>query len=153
MTRPVPATVETSYRLWLAAIAVGVLSGVVAFFLVDELTAAAGGAPLPELPPDQARTATLLAGLFAVLVAAGFVALAVFVVRRMRAGRGWARLVLTLLGGLTAGYGLLGLGETFALFGAGAAGAVYALLSLVQLVLLVAAIVAMYRRGAAEYFS
>jgi hypothetical protein len=153
MTPAVPAAVETSYRLWLATIATGVLSGFAAFFVLDELVAASGGEPLPELPPGEARTATLLSGVFALLVTAAFVALALLVVNRMRAGRRWARLVLTLLGGLTVVYGLLGLGDTLVLFGAGLAGVLFALLSVLQLVLLVGAIVFMYRPDAGAYFS
>lgn len=153
MTPAVPAAVQTSYRLWLGTIAAGVLSGFTAFFLLDELVAASGGKPLPELPPAEARTATLLTGVFAVLVAAVFVALALLVVNRMRAGRSWARLVLTVLGGLTVVYGLFGLGRTLALFGAGFAGALFALLSVLQLALLVPAIFLMYRRDATAYFS
>ena len=149
----VPAAVETSYRLWLATLAAGVLSGFAAFFVLDELVAASGGEPLPELPPGEAWTATLLTGVFALLVTAAFVALALLVVNRMRAGRRWARLVLTVLGGLTVVYGLFGLGDTLALFGAGLAGALFALLSVLQLALLIGAIFFMYHRDAAAYFS
>jgi hypothetical protein len=144
-----PATVESAYRLWRAAAAVSVSASLLSVLIVDDLQAVRG----TPLPPGPDTASTLLAGavigaLLTVLVSAIVLALAA----RMRAGTSWARTVLAVLGAGVVAVGLLTLGGTLALFGAGALGALVGLLSLANIVLVALAVSAMFRPPAGAYF-
>ncbi len=81
----------------------------------------------------------------------------IFVCIQMRAGQNWARITLTVLGGIGALLGLFGLiGGLIAGIGFSVYGSVYDILnlvlSLVATALLIAAIVLMYRPNANPYF-
>lgn len=123
-----PPPVRRSFALWLAAVAVGVVGSVVA--LVGTPTAAGG-----------------VAGLVL-----GMVILALFVwcAFKLREGLSWARLVLTIVGGLSALFSVVGL-----LLSAGLGvsfGAVSTVANLLQAALIVAAIIYAYQPEASAYF-
>lgn len=150
-----PKEVRTSFLLWLAYLGLGLIGAVIGFLSLESVinsTLERSGVDASSLPPgtlDAARAGALVG------VSIGLVLLALVVgaVFQMRKGRNWARIVLTILGGLSALSLILGffsLGTTLSL---GALGVVSVLLSVVQFVLLVAAIVFMYRGAAQPYFA
>jgi hypothetical protein len=127
---PAPAPVQRSFVLWLAAVAVGLVGSVVAL-VEDPTVGAAGGA------------AGLVVGL---VVLALFVACAV----KLRQGLHWARLTLTIVGGISVLVTVVGL-----LLSAGLGigfGAVSTIANLVQAALIVAAIISAHQASAGAYF-
>lgn len=112
-TRPAPPrAVRTAFTLWIASIFVGLLAGTLSFVLTNPLAAsrqrmhdnATSGVSQAQL--DTILNASLIIGaVFGVL----FLALEVFFVVKMRAGRNWARIVLTVLAGLDVLVTLLGI--------------------------------------------
>jgi hypothetical protein len=122
-----PAPVRRSFVLWIAAVVVGLV---------------ASGVSLAEAPAAAAPTG-LVVGLLVLVL---FVGCAV----ALRRGRAWARLVLTVVGGLSVLVTVLGLllsagqGVTF--------GAVSTVAGLVQAALIVAAILSAHRAGANAWF-
>lgn len=145
-----PSDVRTSHVLWLVFAGVWAVLTLLAFLSLDQLVAsvAAQSPPQPELDAEQFEA--LLSGTFItifvmLLVVAGLV---VLFAMKMRAGRNWARIVLTVIGGFGVLFALLNL------VGAGVAGAGWfgLLVNLVQLVGIGAAIFLMYRPAANAYF-
>lgn len=146
-----PADVQTSFKLWIADIVIGVVATLLLFTLPGEVIV-----PRSELPPgvDPATADAIVLGaiIFGVVLGLVLLALQLLFVFKMRAGRNWARIVLTVLGGIGLLGGLFGLGRTLAFLAAGGLGVLVGLLSLVQLVILAAAILFMYRPAANAYF-
>ena len=150
-----PKEVRTSFLLWLAYLAVGLLGSIITFASLDSLIDA--GLEQAGIDPSQVPPEAIAAGRAGVLVGVvlGLVLLALVVatVFQMRKGRNWARIVLAVLGGLSA----LGVLNAFTgagtLIGLGGLGVVSVVLSAVQFVLLVAAIVFMFRRPANAWFA
>ncbi len=117
---PAPKEVETAFRLWIANVVLGIIGAVMSFAL----------------------------SALGVVIALIFAALYLLFAFKMRQGRNWARITLTVLGGIGVLMGVLGL-----LFSTGALGVLGLLLSIVQLVLIVAAIYFMFRPAANAYFT
>lgn len=88
-----------------------------------------------------------------VVIGLVLLALVVATVFQMRKGRNWARIVLAVLGGLSALSLLLGFANAGSLLGLGGLGVLSVLISVVQLVLLLGAILLMFRGGANAYFA
>lgn len=145
-----PQEVRTSFLLWIIGIVIGAVSTLSVFLILDDVLAAAAAERPPELTPEQFRTAAMVGiVVFAVLylIALALVALFAF---KMRSGRNWARIVLTVLGAIGI---LLNLGGLFGGGSAGGGNVVDLILPIVQLVLLGAAIFLMYRPAANAYFA
>lgn len=85
-TQGVPQQLVISYWLWVAAAVLGVILSVVSIFT---LTGVLGGAMAG-------------AGITTVIVSLIFAALYIFIAVRLKEGSRWARLVLSILGGLAA---------------------------------------------------
>lgn len=140
-----PAEVQTSVKLWFASIVIGLIGAVGGVFLADtdaltdDLVEADSG--LSASDAESIVTLGLIVGLVVALVIIG---LQVFFVFKMRAGRNWARIVLTVLAGLSLLSGLFGL------TGGITAGS---LISLVSLAVLIAATYYMFRPAANAYFA
>ncbi len=98
---PRPTTVTAAFWLWMLAAAASVLSGILLFTsdTWDEALAAAG----VETSLSEATTRALVNGVrtVAIVFMLIFVALYVFFAVKMLLGRNWARIVLTVVGGLT----------------------------------------------------
>lgn len=150
-----PKEVRTSFLLWLAYLGLGLIGSILAFVSLESVinsTLAQSGVDPAALPPGTlaaARTGALVG----VVIGLVLLALVVGAVFQMRKGRNWARIVLTVLGGLSALSLILGffsLGTTLSL---GGLGVLSVLLSVVQFVLLVGAILFMYRGAAQPYFA
>ena len=140
-----PQEVEVSAKLWFASIVLGLVAGLLTLLLTDRdalaqeiLTADAA------ITADQARSAVTVGLVVALVITLAILALEVFFVSKMRDGRGWARIVLTVLGVLSVLSSLVGLGAGLTLGG---------LTNLVSLVLVAAAVVLMYRPAATAYFA
>lgn len=149
-----PKEVETSFKLWLAAIAVSLIGSIIAFLSLDAITDAAlgqSGLDPAALTPDvtaAARVGAIIGAVIGLLI----LALQVAVVFQMRKGRNWARILLAVLGGLSVLFGLLGLFSAGTTLSIGALGLLSLLLSIVQMALIVAAILFMFRGAANPYF-
>ena len=148
-TRPAPPrAVRTAFTLCIASIIVGLLAGTLSFALTNPLAAsrqrmhdnATSGMSQAQL--DTILNVSLIIGaVFGVL----FLALEVFFVVKMRAGRNWARIVLTVLAGLDVLVTLLGILIQRSV-------GVTQVLGVLPLVLIVAATMFMYRGTANPYF-
>ena len=141
-----PAEVLTSVKLWFASIIVGLVGGILVFALTDQSASVrkameTNPSALTESQLRTAETVGLLVGLVLVLIVLG---LEVLFVLKMKAGRNWARIVLAVLGGLSALSSLSGLARGL---GAGT------VINFISMLLLIAAIVFMFRPATKPYFS
>lgn len=158
--RPVPADVVTAFQLWFLVAALGVVYLVAALLfvhsdrasfvdqLMDEFTKQQID-PLPtRAEVDQLLTIGLVAtGVILTLVLGGLTILFAF---KMRKGKNWARILLTMVGVFTIFSALP------TLFGAGQGSGSAALLmggaGILQAVAAIGAIVLMHRKESNEYF-
>ncbi|MQA08295.1 MAG: hypothetical protein GEU98_07025 [Pseudonocardiaceae bacterium] len=131
---PRPNSVNMSFMFWLIAAGVGIISGILNFALTDSSQLSQG--------------ASTGAALFSFALAAAWIA----TVFAMRAGQNWARILLTILGGIAALLGLVGLAALGALFAMGGLGSVAAIVTIVQPIAIILGIVYMYIGGANYYF-
>ena len=144
---PRPSEVTTAFWLWVANVVVGLVAVAVTLFTLDDAVTAQVRDQLsanPNLRTVDARTlvrAFLIAGAVFTLLFAG---LKLFFLFKMRSGRNWARVTLTVFGGLSTVSTVIGLSVARAL-DAG--------LGVAQAVLIVAAIVFMFSGGARDYFA
>ena len=128
--RTPPAPVQRSFVLWIAAVVVGLVGSAVSLVGSPTVGAASG-----------------VAGLVVGLV---FLALFVYCAIKLRQGLNWARLTLTIVGGVSVLFTVLGL-----LLSAGlglAFGAVSTIANLLQAALIVAAIIYAFQPPANAYF-
>lgn len=154
-----PVDIETARHLWLGVIALGVVSMLIGLytvfvdrdaFLEGFLADLEAQDPSLVLPPDTADDVVLTALVLAALFALGFAALILLVVRKMRAGKLWARSVLTVIGvviTVTTVPTLFGLGSV-----AEATAVVTSVLGILQAVAAAGAVYLMHRRESTEYF-
>jgi len=136
-----PREVTSSVQLWLANILASVVIGVVSV-IVD------GSYPLVHLQasastPGQAHAELVGLAVGAGVVVAVFYALEVLFVWRMRSGRRWARVVLTVLAAFSVLSNVLSLLQ----------GGFTVVSAVVSLLLVPAAAVLMYRPAAKSYFA
>lgn len=143
-----PKSVETAFMLWVINSALSLLGLVVTLlFDRDALRAAArtslegSGTSFTEAQLDQAVNASLI---FTGVVAVLFFALYLLFAFKMRAGRNWARIVLTVLGGLSIVLNLVSLGTT---------SGISMVLTLASLALVGGAVFLMFQRDSNEYFN
>ncbi|MGQ0574914.1 MAG: hypothetical protein ACT4RN_12015 [Pseudonocardia sp.] len=153
MSDAAPEPVEAAVRLWRASAVCAVLASALSVLIVEDLLAVRGRALPADLDPAQDRYSLLVGGVIGVVLVAGVSAVVLLVAARMRDGRGWARTVLAVLGGLAVAYGVLTIAETFALFGVGLVGALVGLLTLANIGLVAAAVSFMFRPPAGAWFA
>lgn len=154
-----PVDIETARHLWIAVIGLGVASMLVGLWslwsdravVVDALmTDLTAQDPSLALPPETADTVLTVAMGFALLFAAAITALVWLTVRKMRAGKLWARAVLTGIGVVvvvTTLPSLFGLGGV-----SGTVAVVTTILGILQAVAAAGAVYLMHRRESTEYF-
>jgi hypothetical protein len=142
-----PSEVSTAFWLWVANVVVGLAGSVVAFAAIGDTVRAQLADQVrsdPTLNTADVETVVRIGVVVGSVVALLLVGLQLFVVFRMRSGRSWARIVLTVLGGLSVLLTVAGLGR---------ASTVDAGFGLVGAILVVAAVVYMFTGGAQQYFA
>ncbi|MGI5128664.1 hypothetical protein ACQEVB_17775 [Pseudonocardia sp. CA-107938] len=149
-----PKEVETAFRLGLLSVLLGVIGVALGFALSPvsiDATIASGQVP-PGVTTEQFRqiTTVILVGIAVVWLI--FLALYVLFLFKMRAGRNWARIVITILGAIAVLFTLFGIGSIGQTFAMGPIGVVSGVLSIVQLLTIIAGIVFMFRPAAGPYF-
>jgi heme A synthase len=147
-----PAEVQTAYRLYIAGILIGVLGAILTFVNLPAAmdAAIAKQGDVPGLSAEQLRSATQIGAIVGGIVALVFVVLYILFIIKMRAGRNWARIVLTVLSALSVISTVFGIGTVFS---EGGLGVVSGILTLVQLVLIVVAVYFMFRPASNAYFA
>src|SRR5918997_1592134 len=142
-----PKEVDISFRLWIGSMVVSLLGAILMFSQFDDIQQQAIDEALRANPTldrqfvESTFDAFLIAGLVFGLV---LVALELFFIFKMRAGRNWARIVLTVLGAISVLGALFGLGQPQP--------APSLVTSVLSLLLVVGAIVMMYVKGANQWF-
>lgn len=140
-----PADVQKAFMLWMVSIVISVLGTIVGLVFADRNALIRKAMDSnSKLTHDQASTAITVALVVGAVVGLVILGLELFFVFKMRAGRNWARIVLTVLGVLGILFGLYGFTAGFTL------GSV---LNLISLVVVIAAIVFMFKPAARAYFS
>jgi len=140
-----PDDVQKSFMLWLVSIGIGLLGAIVGVVFADRDKAIdeamRNGSDLTRDQASSLVTGILIGTAVVVLI---ILALELFFVFKMRAGKNWARILLTVLGVLGILSSLYGLtaGLTFG-----------AVLNIVSVIVLIAAIVFMFKPAASAYFS
>jgi len=134
---PAPKEVRISFWIWIAGAVLSAVGGLLALTQRDEVARVLRGTPqfadAPQAELDAAVAASVLFSIVFGLVIAGLYVLFAF---KVRAGRNWARVTLTVLTAL----GLLSL-----LLGASVSGLLTSLLSVIAVALL-------YTRNSRAYF-
>jgi hypothetical protein len=149
-----PKEVETAFRLGLLAVVltvVGIALGFVTAGPGIDAAVATGQVP-PGITEQQYRQfATIGLAVVAVLL---LIVIAVYLLFlfKMRAGRNWARILVTILGLLWILAGLWGLVNSGQQIAAGGLGIASVALSVVQLVVIAATIFFIFRPAASAYF-
>ncbi|MBW4715850.1 hypothetical protein [Saccharothrix obliqua] len=134
---PVPKEVQISFWIWIAGAALSVLGSLLALTQRDAIAQVLRESPQSRgLSPDEFDAAVTASILFAVVIGLVFAGLYVLFAFKARAGRNWARVVLTVLTALS----LLAL-----VTGASVSGLLTSLASVVAVVLL-------YMPNAKAYF-
>ncbi|MDH6278961.1 putative membrane channel-forming protein YqfA (hemolysin III family) [Prescottella agglutinans] len=157
--KPIPADVQTAFQLWFAVAALGVVYLVAALLFVysdrtsfvDQLMDEFAKQPDVTVTRSQAEQLLVFGlvstGVILTLVLGGLTVLFDF---KMRKGKNWARMLLTMAGAFTV------LSAIPTVFGAGAATGTAALVmggaGILQAVVAVGAIVLMHRKESNEYF-
>ncbi|MCL2536469.1 MAG: hypothetical protein FWE39_20090 [Nocardiaceae bacterium] len=157
--KPVPDDVQTAFQLWFVVAALGVVYLVAALLFVysdrtsfvDQLMDEFAKQPDMTVTRSQAEqllvVGLVITGVFLTVVLGGLTALFAF---KMRKGKNWARMLLTMAGAFTV------LSAIPTVFGAGAATGTAALVmggaGILQAVVAVGAIVLMHRKESNEYF-
>lgn len=143
-----PKAVDNAFMLWMVGAALSLISLIVAFTVgADEIDAAAResleaqGGSFTEQDVENIANASKIIG---VVIGLAFIGLFVLFAYKMRAGRNWARITLSVLGGLSI---------VLTLIGVGSAGPVDLVVRLVQALLIVGAVYFMYRPESNNYFN
>lgn len=143
-----PKSLDLSIKLWLAAAGLSLLRSILSVVntnaIIDE-TAARLGVSL-----DVARGSAV--GIGSVIFSLFLTALWVFFVWQMRSGQNWARIVLTVIGGIVLLVGVIGLFSLAVYFSIGALGALEMLFQLATLALIAAAILFQFKPDANQFF-
>jgi hypothetical protein len=143
-----PKSVDNAFLLWIIGAAISLLSVIFIFTVgADAITDSAreglknSGRAYTEDDVKNLANATKIIG---VVIGLLFVGLFVLFAYKMRAGRNWARIVLTVLGGLSIVFTLIGISSTDGLT---------LVVRLIQAVLTLVAIYFMFRPDANRYFA
>ncbi|MGH3568928.1 MAG: hypothetical protein ACRDRH_23460 [Pseudonocardia sp.] len=146
-----PKDVQTAFRLWIADIVLGVVGSLLSLLIFDDLVAMAELPP--GLTPEQAALAATVGAIFAAVITLVFLGLGLLFAFKMRAGRNWARITLTVLGAIAVLFSLLSFGNSLVVAAIGLIGILSVVISVIQILLIVAAIFFMFRPAAAQYFA
>jgi hypothetical protein len=142
-----PKTVDTAYLLWLIAAGLAIVANLIGFAIAEDIareTAAALGVSDIARATDPSYGSLIFSLLLSVVW--------ILVVMQMRKGANWARIVLTVLGGLSVIAGLISLLALGIMFSVGFLGVISVLLGLVQLAVTIGAIVFMFMSDSNYYF-
>ncbi|GGC75359.1 hypothetical protein GCM10011410_30870 [Hoyosella rhizosphaerae] len=134
-----------SFQLWIVSLVIGVISAVVGFLTFDSIRddlIADMQEQMPDMSRDQIETVVTISNIASVGFYLAILGAILFLVFQMKSGKNWARITLTIVGGINVLLSLLAL----------AGGGVGSLIQLVSAGVIVAAIVFMYRADAASYF-
>ena len=96
-TVPAPQQVQISFWLWVATAVLGVIGAAVVFTQRDAALDAARAANTSHLSDDVLQSAVTVGLVFAAVLAVVFAGLYLLFAFKARAGRNWARIVLTVL--------------------------------------------------------
>jgi hypothetical protein len=144
---PRPKSVDTAALLFFISAGLGILGNLIGFIIAGDLakeTAKATGLNV------QVDTSPSYGGIiFGLILSALFIGLVLV----MRNGANWARIVLTVLGGIFIVLGLFGLLLLGIWFAVGFLGVITALIQIAQLALTIGAIVFMFKSDANQWFS
>lgn len=142
-----PKSVDTAYLLWLIAAGIGILANLIGFFTAEALAKQT----LESLNLD-ASGVEIEPSYGSLIFSLAISLVWILVVMQMRKGANWARILLTVLGGLSILFGLIGLLAIGLLFAIGAMGAIQGLLGVAQLAVIIGAIVFMFKSDSNYYF-
>ncbi|MBA0127457.1 DUF5336 domain-containing protein [Haloechinothrix sp. YIM 98757] len=146
---PRPKSVDTAFMLWMASVVIGIVSSLLSLIsqdAINEESAERLGATADQAEAGAAGgTLGIVIGLVIAVILAGLAF-------AMRNGANWARIVLTVLGGIGLLFGLLGLLTLPVYFAIGFVGALIGLLQIASLAVIAAAIVFMFRAESNHYF-
>jgi len=150
-----PNAVNIAFLLLLASTALSIIGTVIAV-VVSPTDFSVPPATDEGLTPEQlaqVESITRIIMIVGVVVALGFTAFLVVATFKMRLGRNWARILLTIVGGASVVLTIVATVSLPALRTVGSAGDVVVLAtSWVQMAAIVAAIVLMFRPAANQYF-
>lgn len=138
---PRPSSVDISFWLWITYLSIGAINSVIGFVQRDRNRADALNAVMAQYPAmDRSMIETVATMVVVGVVVLGllFVAACISFALLTRAGRNWARVLLTVVGSMSV---LFLIGPV-----------VTPLQALFQISLLAAAIVMMYQRSANDWF-
>jgi hypothetical protein len=149
-----PKDVETAFRLGLLSVVISIVGIALSFAVAGPaIDAALAANPLPPgFTEQQFRQVALIGSIVFAVVLLILIGLYLLFLFKMRAGRNWARIVITILGLLWIAFGLYGLIGIDQVLAAGPLGVVSAVLSVLQLVVIAASIFFMFRPAAGPYF-
>jgi hypothetical protein len=143
-----PKSVDNAWMLWMVGAAISLLS-LIFIFTVDADAIAdqarktlegQGKTPTQKEIDDAANIFKITGVIFSLI----FIGLFVLFAYKMRAGRNWARITLTVLGALSV---------VSTLFGLSSASGLHLVVALIQMVLILVAVYFMYRPDANQYFA
>jgi hypothetical protein len=149
-----PRTVDAARWLWIAG---ALLWAVRTYLVLADRNGLRGQVRSvePTLPTQQVEAVVNGEIILAVLMTAAIVALYVLVANKMRAGRGWARVLLSFFGTIVVvfgGLGMAGVADGLAAAEGMSVDPTEVVLSAIGLVVEVAALVAMWLRPSNGYF-
>lgn len=141
-----PKSVDNAFNLWLVIIGLAVVGLIIGLTVGsdDYLQAARDALAGQNKTEDEIKDYANAAKVFSAIIAIVFVALYLLFAYKMRAGRNWARITLTVLGGLNV------VSVLFSFRNAGGLGIV---IGLIEAVVILAAIYMMFRPDANQYFA
>ena len=136
-----PASVKTAINLIWAGVVVSILSTLLTIVYLDDLIDDIVGADA-AIDRDTAQVSVIVGAVFGIVLGVGIAILFIYFLKK---GANWARIVYTVLLGLSIVFGLFGL--------LGSQPVVLLLLGLVGLVLSIATIVFLFRPDSNAFFS
>lgn len=146
-----PKSVDTAFLLWMSNFGVGLIGSVLAFVnakaIAQKVAQALAGTGI-----DTSTLASARPSYTSVIIDLLLLVAALALVFAMRNGQNWARITLTVLGGLAILGVLLTVAGSVGPFAIGGLGVVQGLLNLVQVVLICGALVFMFRSDANNYY-
>ncbi|MFD8495178.1 hypothetical protein [Amycolatopsis sp. NPDC059657] len=147
---PVPKSLELSIKLWFAAAGVFILRGILEIAVSQDVADETFRRFQVANPGTTATStgASILGTIFTLILAAAWIG----TVFAMRSGQNWARILLTVLGGIALLLGLVGLLALGIYFAVGGLAILSALLSVVSLVLIAGAILFQFKSDANAFF-
>ncbi|MCU1681094.1 MAG: putative rane protein [Amycolatopsis sp.] len=143
-----PKSLDMSVKLWIAAAAVSLIHSILTIVntnaLVDEYAA--------RLGVDTSAASANVSGVGSVIFQIILIGVWLFFVFKMREGQNWARIVLTVIGGITVLLGVIALFALGVLFSIGGLGVIEVLFSLASLATVGGAIFFQFKADANPYF-